>query len=121
MSRQWGQFRGEVKTQWIRNCREMLLLEDFTYDDPSGRQWTAPAGAIINGASIPERLWSIVGAPYTGLYREASVIHDVFCVTRTEPYQAVHSMFYRACRCAGVSQAEAAMMYRGVMLFGPKW
>jgi len=51
----------------------MKLLEDFWYDDPKGRHWLAPMGSIINGASIPQALWSTVGSPYTDIPRNATI------------------------------------------------
>ena len=38
-------------------------------------------GRVVDGASIPSVFWSIIGAPYTGKYRDASVIHDYYCET----------------------------------------
>ena len=54
----------------------MELLEDFWYEDPKGKRWNTPKGSTINGATIPKALWSIVGPPFVGKYRRASVIHD---------------------------------------------
>jgi hypothetical protein len=118
----FGKFIGTVKAEWIDPDRNMSLLDDFIYVDPDERQWLAPKGAIINGASIPRIFWSIIGSPFTGEYRNASVVHDVAC---RSPYpaawQAVHRMFYWACRCGGVHQKRAKIMYAAVYHFGPRW
>ena len=47
----------------------MGLLKKFSFKDPDAQEWAAPAGAVIDGASIPRALWTIVGSPYTGDYR----------------------------------------------------
>jgi hypothetical protein len=118
---QFGRFVGTVKTEWIDPDRKMRLLDDFTYVDPQGVEWRAPKGSIIDGASIPRSLWTAVGSPFTGEYRNASVVHAVACVERNRPWQKVHRMFYEACRCGGVGEIKAKIMYAGVYRFGPEW
>ena len=123
-ARACGKFEGEVITRWLRDeggFREMELQKPFTYVDPNGRRWVAPAGRIVNGASIPRALWTMVGDPYSGAYREASVVHDVACVDRTAAWQDVHTMFYNACRCGSVGEARAKLMFWAVWMGGPRW
>jgi uncharacterized protein DUF1353 len=117
----FGQFVGVVETKWNDPDREMELLRDFAYVDPSGFEWKAPRGSTIDGASIPRPLWSIVGSPFTGEYRNASVVHDVACDVRGQPWKEVHRMFYYACRCGGVGKLKAKMMFGAVYHFGPHW
>jgi hypothetical protein len=99
----------------------MQLTQKFAFIDPRGKEWAAPQGAVVNGASIPGSLWSVVGGPYEGQYRHASVVHDVACEEMTSKWEDVHKMFYEACRCGGVSDAKAKTMYYAVYNFGPRW
>jgi hypothetical protein len=99
----------------------MRLLSDFEYRDPDDLRWLAPHDSLVDGASIPQPLWSLVGSPFTGRYRDASVVHDVACVEQTQPWQLVHRMFYNACRCGGVGEVRAKVMYAAVFHFGPRW
>ena len=69
----FGRFEGDVVTKWITDDLEMELVTDFNYIDPSGKRWTAPTGSIINGASIPSMFWSVIGGPFEGRFRKASV------------------------------------------------
>lgn len=101
--------------------RSALLLDSFEFIDQQGKKWVAPKGVTVNGASIPHVFWSIVGSPWTGKYREASVVHDYYCVTRTEPWQAVHRLFYNAMVANGVNVLQAKIMYAAVFRFGPRW
>lgn len=117
----WGRFSGRVVVLWQDDGREMQLLEDFLYIDPQGMDWTAPANAFIDGASIPPSLWGMVGSPYVGKYRLASVVHDIACCRRERPWREVHRMFYYACRCAGVPAIRAKLMFAAMYAFGPKW
>ena len=119
-----GKFEGVVVAKWLQhsgNDRDMELLEDFVYVDPDGKRWLAPSGSVVNGASIPEPLWNIIGSPFVGDYRRASVIHDVACVEKEEPHKAVHLMFYHAMRADQVGWVQANIMYQAVKRFGPRW
>lgn len=117
----WGAFKGTVRAEWRDDGRTMRLLEPFAYEDPDGTPWLAPADSVIDGASIPRSLWSLIGGPYEGRYRNASVVHDVACKERRRPWRAVHRMFYRACRAGGLDSTDAKVMYGAVYLFGPRW
>ena len=115
-----GIFSGNPKTEWLTSAvspdRDMKLLENFSYDDPSGRKWLAPANSVINGASIPVALWSTVGSPYTGDYRCASIVHDVACDDPTVIRKEADKMFYFACLAGGCSLGQARMLYVGVRI-----
>lgn len=117
-------FEGKVVAEWLREAgadRTMRLMENFTFVDPLGKIWLAPAGSQIDGASIPQSLWTMAGSPFTGDYRRASVLHDVACQARAEPARAVHRMFYEAMICDGVDPHKALEFYAAVRLFGPNW
>jgi hypothetical protein len=117
----WGRFVGDVVATWDANGRDMTLVEPFGYVDPRDEGWDAPAGSVVNGASIPRAFWSLVGGPFEGRFRNASVVHDVACEERSRAWQAVHRMFHDACRCGGVGPAKATAMYYAVYHFGPRW
>jgi|GEM_PF-1077731 len=117
----FGRFDGEVVASWADNGRDMVLREPFHYIDSTNRKWTAPAGSVVNGASIPAPFWSLIGGPFEGRYRNASVVHDVGCDEMIASWEDVHWMFYEACRCAGVDEFKAKTMYYAVYHFGPRW
>lgn len=117
----WGRFVGDVVARWSDNGRDMTLVEPFAYVDPRESRWDAPAGAVVNGASIPRAFWSLIGGPFEGRFRHASVVHDVACEVRDREWRQVHRMWYEACRCGGVAAAQAKAMYYAVWHFGPRW
>ncbi|WP_254509071.1 DUF1353 domain-containing protein [Anatilimnocola floriformis] len=117
----FGRFEGAVVASWDDDGRNMTLRESFGYVDAQNRFWQAPAGSVVNGASIPYGFWSIIGGPFEGQYRNASVVHDVGCHEMTATWQDVHRMFYEACRCGGVEESRAKMLYYAVYHFGPRW
>ncbi len=117
----FGEFSGEVQARWLDGGRNMQLVKSLQYRDPQGVVWTAPAGLVTDGASIPGPLWSVVGGPFSGPHRKAAVIHDYYCEQRTRPWQQVHKAFYLASRAAGVESIRARVMYFAVYRFGPRW
>ena len=118
------EFIGRVVVEWLTEDgadRAMRLVEDFAYRDPKGKVWEVPAGAEVDGASVPASLYTIVGAPFVGDYRRASVVHDYYCEQRTESWEAVHRMFYDASQTGGISRLKAGIMYAAVRGWGPRW
>lgn len=115
-----GSFSGTPKTEWLNqpggSNRDMKLLEDFWYDDPKSGRWLAPKGSVINGASIPQALWSSIGSPYTDNYRRASIVHDVACDDPKVKREDADEMFYFACLAGGCSLLQAKMLYAGVRI-----
>jgi hypothetical protein len=99
----------------------MELVDKFGFRDKGGVDWMVPKGTQVDGASIPQALWSIVGSPFTGKYRDASVIHDFYCDVRKRPWQDVHRVFYEAMIVSKVSEARAKLMYAAVYFAGPRW
>jgi len=116
-----GKFVGRVVAEWLKDGRLMKLTEPFAYIDPAGQRWDAPAGSIVDGASIPQIAWSFTGGPFEGKYRDASVIHDVACVQHQRDWQQVHLAFYTAMLASGVERLKAKIMYGAVYQFGPRW
>jgi Protein of unknown function (DUF1353) len=112
----------DPQTTWLTEPnpdRQMVLLREFWFVDRHNRKWLAAAGSIVDGASIPRALWTLVGSPYTGDYRRASIVHDVACVeagTDRTKRRAADRMFYWACRAGGCSVAESYLLYLGVRI-----
>ena len=117
----WGRFTAEPVAAFLDDGRTVRLKEDFAYVDRGGKTWIAPKDTVVDGASIPAVFWSAVGGPFEGQYRNASIVHDIECDRMKEPWEKVHRMFYEACRCGGVAEDRAALLYGAVYHFGPKW
>src|SRR5690349_11195833 len=118
-----GGFSADPQTEWSTEAgvedRRMTLLDDFWFDDPNGRRWHAPKGCSIDGATIPRPLWALVGSPYTGDYRRASIVHDFACVEAGDNFaarRAADRMFFHGCREGGCSLEDAIILYVGVRI-----
>jgi hypothetical protein len=116
-----GRFLTAPKTEWTDNGRDMRMVEDFVYVDPSDKPWLAPTDSIVNGASIPSLFWTWIGGPFEGKYRNASIVHDVACEQKTERWEDVHRMFFDACLAGGVEESDAKRLYWAVAKYGPRW
>jgi Protein of unknown function (DUF1353) len=116
-----GRFDGELILKALPNGRDMELVRPFKYVDSRDIAWPVPAGTRVDGASIPSVFWSIIGALYTGKYREASVIHDYYCATKSRHWKAVHKVFLDGMVARGVDTIQAKLMYLAVYRFGPRW
>src|SRR6184192_629998 len=117
----WGHYSGYVEARWENDGRSMTLLSELRYTDPQGQVWIASAGSQVDGASIPRSLWSFMGGPFEGKYRNASVLHDVAYDQKTRPWKEADRMFYNAMRCSGVSPTEAKTMYYALYRHGRHW
>jgi hypothetical protein len=120
-SQSWGHFSGPVETRWDNDGLTMTLLNELRYTDPNGVVWVAPAGSKVDGASIPKAFWSLIGGPFDGKYRNASVLHDVAYEQQTHTPAEVDRMFYNAMRCGGVGVVEAKTMYYALRRHGRHW
>lgn len=116
---EWGNYLSPPKVEFLSG-REIRLIEDFTYIDPTGLAWIAPQGSVADGASVPRLAW-IALPPLVGKYRDASIIHDISCNTRTRSWESTHKAFYNAMRASGVNSTKAKIMYAAVYHFGPRW
>jgi hypothetical protein len=114
-------FEGKPQVEWLGDGRNVKLLTEIKFFDPSNTCWDVPTGAVVDGASIPRIFWPIVGGPFEGKYRDASIIHDWYCDRRTRTWQATHRVFYDAMIASGVADSKAKVMYFAVRWRGPRW
>ncbi len=120
-NKEWGVFSGDPQLKALPDGRNFELLERFVFVDRKKRVWTSEKGSKVNGASIPRMFWSTVGGPMEGQYRNASILHDTSCENHEETWKDVHRMFYEGCRCGGVPEVQAKLIYGAVYNWGPRW
>jgi hypothetical protein len=117
----FGKFEGDLVVRLKDDGRTVELMQPFAFIDTNGKSWNVPAGTIVDGASIPQAFWSVIGGPFEGKYRAASVVHDYYCIRRSESWQDVHLAFYNGMRANGVGAMTSKVMYAAVYNFGPRW
>ena len=114
-------FSGSVSAEWDEDGRTMTLLQPLSYVDPRCLAWDVPAGTQVDGASIPRAFWAVIGGPFSGRFRGASVVHDRYCVTKDRDWRDVHRMFYDAMLDSDTPRVKAKVMYYAVLVGGPRW
>lgn len=120
----FGQFDSDPNGVFIRGGERPLfkLNSSLTYIDPNSLEWTAPAGEVVDGASIPQYAWSIIGGPFSGNYLRAAIVHDYYCCAKTRDFADTHKAFWRGLRLDGIGDMKANLMWAAVRAFGPnRW
>jgi len=100
---------------------KLRLLEAFSFRDEHGRLWLAPAGAVIDGTSLPRTLRSTPELPPEAEFRKASVLHDYHSRARQESWREVRRLLYSASLHEGLGPAEAKLLYAAVYAGGWRW
>lgn len=117
---------------WIeekeRDKKYYRLEKTLFYEHPETKGIDIiPEGYVCDGASIPRWLWTLCGAPFSGNYIEAAIIHDwryFLAMKRKKPKgtrKDADRLFYLAMLEYDVGKFEAKTKYRAVRLFGPRW
>jgi len=116
-----GRYTGKLILEPTNSSQQMRTALDFGFMDTDGKLWLVPRGTTVDGASIPEALWSSLANLWEGKYRDAIVMHDYYCAVRDMDWRSVHRMFYRALVASGVPVSSAKLVYAGVYFAGPRW
>jgi hypothetical protein len=111
-------FSGPVVAEWLPDGVHMRVLTEIRYTDPAGHVWVVPAGFITDGASIPQAFWSLIGSPFTGVYRMAPVFHDAAYDNWGVSREDADTMLHTALLELGCSQWLADVIYEGVRVGG---
>jgi hypothetical protein len=112
-SEAFGRYEGTpAQIELDDDGRSARLLREITFYSPEGSEWFVSVDAWLDGASIPRAFWTIIGAPFEGKYRAASIVHDHFCITRDRSWRETHRMFHDAMRCDAMRCGAAASRRR---------
>jgi hypothetical protein len=58
-----GHYTGRLLLQPLPDGRRMRVIEDFGFMEADGLHWPVPPKSTVDGASIPQVLWSLMGGP----------------------------------------------------------
>lgn len=106
-----------------------LVDDTLTFTDADDREWTAPKGALTDGASVPRFALSVTDGRFAKEFVKAAVLHDAYASDDNKDldqyhqrsWQDVHRMFYDACIADGTSKTKAQIMFAAVWLAGDRW
>lgn len=118
----FGSYTGLPPTiRLLQDGRNAELVDPIAYHGADNVDWPVTANSKLDGASIPQAFWSLIGGPFEGQYRDASIVHDYYCDHHVRRWRDTARMFYAAMRCSGVGATKAKIMFYAVYRFGPKW
>lgn len=115
---EWSPGRVGPVVELLPDGTNVAVTEPFTYYDSYGNAWSVPVGTISDGASIPRPLWSTLGAPLTGKYRAAALIHDFIYRSQSATRDVADQVLLDAMHACGVEDVLARTIFEGVHLAG---
>jgi hypothetical protein len=119
-----ARFIGKVVVEWLDDdpfIPSMRLVENFGFQDASGKTWMVDKGATLDGRSLPLLFRDMFGVAFLGSYRKTSVLYDHYCRTLSAPWRDVQRLFYNASLAEGVDEGEAKLMYMALYAAGMRW
>ena len=91
---------------------------EFDFKDTRFR-FTFKRGFRTDGASIPQAAWTIIGSPFTGMYRLATALHDgMYAIRWCEDRHLCDEIMLHAMKVCGVPLWKRQAMHISVRLFG---
>lgn len=97
--------------------RYARLIEPFVYENEKFSILIRD-GYIYDGGTIPKFAWSIIGSPFVGGYRRATLVHDILYDTKALPKSEADNLFFDIMLEDNVKKWRAYVMYCAVRFFG---
>ena len=118
-----GSFQGHVVVEWLDDpfVPTMRLMEPFAFEQSAGRLWQVPQGHVLKGRGMPPLFRDLIGQPFYGGFRKASIIYDHATQEMTQPWDDAQRMFFEASMAEGVHESEAKAMYMLLRAQGSRW
>jgi hypothetical protein len=118
-----GSFEGRVVVEWLDDpfVPTMRLVEPFEFHQSKGKVWKVPVGHIVKGRGMPPLFRDLIGQPFNGGFRKASIVYDHATQAMKEPWDEAQRMFLEASLAEGVTQSEAKAMYMLLRAQGSRW
>jgi hypothetical protein len=119
-----GRFQGNIILEWVDDSpfvATMRLVEKFSFQQANGKTWEVPAQATVDGRFAPPLFTRLMGHPFEGGFRKASIVYDHAVQDMTQPWEEAQRMFYEASIVEGVLPIEAKVMYMLMNAGGTRW
>jgi hypothetical protein len=118
-----GSFEGRVVVEWLDDpfVPTMRLAEPFAYAQSKGKVWKVPQGHIIKGRGMPPLFRDLIGQPFYGGFRKASIVYDHATQEMKQPWDEAQLMFLEASMAEGINESEAKAMYMLLRAQGSRW
>jgi len=96
---------------------EWEMLKPFQYNSKKYGVIKIPVGFLVNGASFPKAVYSIMGSPWGGKFAKPSVIHDFLYFKKTNRKRS-DLVFLEGMKVCKVPYWKRKVMYYALRLFG---
>jgi len=118
-----GGFEGRVVVEWLDDAfvPSVRTLEDYGFRQAKGKFWQVARGQVFDGRGMPPLFYDLVGQPYGGNFRKASIVYESATQRMTEKWDEAQRMFFEAAVAEGVAVPEAKVMYLLLALQGSRW
>ena len=118
-----GGFEGRVVVEWLDDAfvPSVRTVEDFGFRQTKGKFWKVARGQVFNGKGMPPLFSDMVGSPYEGSFRKASMVYESATQRMTEKWDEAQRMFFEASVAEGVAPQDAKVMYLLLALQGSRW
>jgi hypothetical protein len=118
-----GGFEGRVVVEWLDDpfVPSMRTVEDFGFRQKTGKVWKVARGQVFDARGLPPLFGDLVGPPYAGGFRKASMVYESATQTMTEKWDEAQRMFFEAAVAEGVAPLDAKAMYLVLVLQGSRW
>jgi Protein of unknown function (DUF1353) len=117
-----GEFVGNNRT--VKTSDDGMsaeVIDGLQYKEEGGRSWRIPSGAIVESRCFSTVLLALIGQPFEGLIKNASLLYNYFCLNQTRARDDVNGMFREAMLASGIQEGEVNVLYNAVVRFGPNW
>lgn len=103
----------------IKSNTTLQLTADYAVTTSVGVV-SIDTGYISDGASIPARVWSLLGLhPWSGCVIRAALVHDALCQGELCDIDAANRVFHELLLADGCQEDKARIMFEAVCLAGP--
>jgi len=97
------------------------LGERLVFLQGNGTEWISPAGAILDGRSVPSLFVKVIGHPFESTFRKSAVTYDYAVKIKQHSWETAQRMFQEALLAEGISESDAKVMYLLLSGSGTRW
>jgi hypothetical protein len=118
-----GTFEGRVVPEWLDEpfIPAMRLQEELLFRQTGGDTWVVPAGAIVDGRSMPKLFVSLIGDPFKSGFLKSAVTYDYAVKAKARRWNDAQRMFVEGSVVEGVRENDAKVMYLLLQATGSRW
>ena len=118
-----GTFEGRVVAERLDDpfFPAMRLKEELLFRQAGGDTWVVPAGATLDGRSMPKLFVSLIGDPLKSGFLKSAVTYDYAVKAKARRWNDAQRMFVEGSVVEGARELDAKVMYLLLQATGSRW